>query len=183
MTISGILEEENLHNSNLDDKWIKEFENTDKLYKDFYRDNVYYIDIHFIYINKLNEIEKISKEQILLSTPNVFLTNELIQMLKMYSISNNTRYSLLSILRYNITMNPDEIVNFVKTNNNIWSSNYLSVIKKIDDIKYDKTINTFQDLNDLIILFYEKSVDKTRNNMTKRIYLNKQHKKTIKKTT
>lgn len=173
---------ENYSNTNLDDKWITEFESNDKLYKDFYKDNVYYINIHLIYINKLNEIEKISKKYFLLSRPNIFLGSELIQTIKMYSIADKRRYSLLSILRYNITLNPDEIPNFVKSNH-IWYSNYLTPIKKIDDIKYDKTINTFQDLNELILLFYEKSIDKTLNNMTKKIYLNRQHKKTIKKTT
>lgn len=170
-------------NNNLDDSWIKEFENNDKLYHDFYKDDVYYINIHFVYVNKGSEIEKVSKEQYLLSNPNVLLQNELIKILKMYSVIENTRYSLLSILRYNITISPDEITNFVKTNHDSWYTNYLTIIKNISDITFDKTINIFQDLNDLTILFYEKNTDKNPNNQTKRIHLHNQHKKTIKKTT
>ena len=79
-------------------------------------------------------------------------------------------------------MNPEEVSTFVKKNDTCMS-NYLTLITKIDDITYDKTINTFQDLNELIILFYEKSADKTSNNTTKKIHLNRQHKKTIRKTT
>jgi hypothetical protein len=171
-----------INNINLDDNWIKNFENNDKLYKDFYKDNVYYINIHFIYVNKSNEIEKISNEQFLLSKPNILLHNELIKILKMYSIIENTRYSLLSILRYNITISPDDVPHFVKINRDKWNTNYMSIIKNIDDIKFDKTINIFQDLNDLIILFYERNIQKNINNYTKRIQLIK-HKKTIKKTT
>lgn len=172
-----------LPNNNLDDKWIKEFENSDKLYKDFYKDNVYYINIHFIYVNKMNEIEKISNEQYLLSIPNILFHYELIKILKMYSVIQKTRYSLLSILRYNITISPDEITNFIKINSDEWNSNYISVIKNLNDIKFDKTINIFQDLNELIILFYEKNIEQNKNNYTKKIQLNKKHKKTIRKTT
>jgi hypothetical protein len=168
---------------NLDDKWIKEFENNDKLYRDFYKNDVHYINLHFVYVNKMNEIEKISNEQYLLSSANILLHNELIKILKMYSVINNTRYSLLSILRYNITISPDEITNFVKTNHDTWYTNYISIIKNISDIKFDKTINIFQDLNDLTIVFYEKHTDKNSNTYTKRIHINKKHKKTIRKTT
>ena len=34
----------------LNDDWITNFENTDNLYKDFYKDNLFYTNIHFIYI-------------------------------------------------------------------------------------------------------------------------------------
>jgi len=169
-------------NNNLDDNWIKDFENSDKLYKDFYKDNVNYINIHFIYVNKSNDIEKISYEQFLLSKPNILFHTELIKILKMYSILQNTRYSLLSILKYNINISPDEIPNFIKYGTYKWNTNYMTLIKKIDDIIFDRTINIFQDLNDLIVLFYEKNIEKNINNYTKKIHLHK-HKKTIKKTT
>jgi hypothetical protein len=46
----------------LNDDWIINFEETDKLYKDFYKDNLDYINIDFIYINDDNEIEKIKQD-------------------------------------------------------------------------------------------------------------------------
>ena len=36
----------------LDDEWINNFEKSDQLYKDFYTDDVYYTNLHLIYINK-----------------------------------------------------------------------------------------------------------------------------------
>ena len=39
-------------NEELDNTWIKEFENTDKMYQDFYVDDIYYVNVNFIYINK-----------------------------------------------------------------------------------------------------------------------------------
>ena len=36
-----------LEDTVLDDEWIQHFDSTDKLYKDFYKDNLYYININF----------------------------------------------------------------------------------------------------------------------------------------
>ena len=46
----------------LNDDWIQKFENTDKLYQDFYKDDLCYINLKFIYINKHNNIQKIKHE-------------------------------------------------------------------------------------------------------------------------
>ena len=54
----------------LDDDWINNFENTDKLYKDFYKDDLYYVNLRVIYINRENEIEKLKQESFLMSKPN-----------------------------------------------------------------------------------------------------------------
>ena len=52
----------NIMNDELNDDWINNFEENDKLYKDFYKDNLCYVNIDFIYINK--NILKILKESI-----------------------------------------------------------------------------------------------------------------------
>ena len=84
----------NLHNEleKLNDDWISKFEKNDKLYQDFYKDNVYYTNIDFIYINKENEIEKIKQESFLMSIENCITRDELIGLLKRNSIDNNKRY-------------------------------------------------------------------------------------------
>ncbi|NBP57935.1 hypothetical protein EBU71_15625, partial [bacterium] len=56
----------------------------------------------------------------------------------------------------------------------------------IDAISFEKSINMFHDLNDVILIFYEKSNEIVRrdpNNKTKKIYLRSltTNKKTIKK--
>jgi len=161
----------------LDDDWINKFENIDKLYKDFYKEDLYYINLKFIYINSENEIERLKQETFLMNKPNVITQEEIIQLLKKNSIDNKKRYSLLSILKYNINIEPDDINNYLTNKIN---NNYLSIIKYIDTINFDKTINMFHDLNDLIFVFYEKIIDIKHNN-TKKIYLkNNNNKKTIK---
>ena len=167
----------------LDDEWINEFEKTDKLYQDFYKDDIYYINLRVIYVNRENEIDKIKYESLLLENKNKIKHEEILGILKKNSIDNERKYSLLSILRYNIILEPDEVKNYLLNNNN---QDYLSVIKNIDDIIFDKSISMFHDLNDIILIFYEKSnelVKKDSNNNTKKIYLRSlsSNKKTIKK--
>jgi hypothetical protein len=171
----------------LDDDWIKKFENVDAEYKDFYKDDLYYVNLTFIYVNRENEIEKIKHESFLLSKPNHILREEILQILKKSSNEDERRYSLLALLKYNITMEPDDIQKYISfdTDINAVETNYLSVIKNIDSIPFDKTISMMHDLNDLILVFYEKSLElreKNLNSLTKKIYLRHTgNKKTLKK--
>lgn len=167
----------------LDDRWINEFQNTDKLYKDFYKDDLYYINLRVIYINRENEIEKLKQESFLMSKPNYITREEILEMLKKNSIDNDKRYSLLSMLKYNIILEPDNINLYLI---NKIDQEYLSIIKNIDTVVFDKSINMFHDLNDIILIFYEKSPELKKpdaNNTTKKIYLRPLicNKKTIKK--
>jgi hypothetical protein len=90
----------------------------------------------------------------------------------------------LSILKYNITLDAEDIKNFVLEPNE--ERTYLKVIKNIDAIPLEKTINMLHDLNDVIFIFYEKSTELKEvnsNTSTKKIYLRSlsSNKKTIKK--
>jgi hypothetical protein len=89
---------------------------------------------------------------------------------------------LLALLKYNITMDADDIQKYISSDE---ERTYLSIIKNIDSVPFDKTISLMHDLNDLILVFYEKShelKEKNTNNLTKKIYLREnKNKKTIKK--
>jgi hypothetical protein len=166
----------------LNDDWIHRFDKVDELYKDFYKDDVYYVDLKILYVNRNNDIEKIKKIPFLMSTPNCICREEIIEILIKSSLEDNRKYSLLSILKYNITLEPDEIKHYLSD----YSCNYLNIVKNIDTIYFEKTINMFHDLNDIIIIFYEKSKELKEidpKNSTKRIYIRSLNskKKTIKK--
>jgi len=165
----------------LNDDWIKEFEKTDKLYQDFYKDDLYYINLKFIYINKFSEIERIKNENFLMSSPNYISREEMIGILKCNAKYNEITYSLLSILRYTINLEPEDIKNFLNNSNEF---NFLNVNKNIDAIKFEKTINMFQDLNDLILIFYEKTKDDKPKIFTKKNLIRSlsRKKKTIRKS-
>ena len=69
----------------LNDDWIKKFKETDKLYQDFYKDDVYYINTRFVYINKSGDIERIKQESYLMNTKNYISREEMIGLLNRYS--------------------------------------------------------------------------------------------------
>ena len=174
-----------IQNDILSDEWINNFEKNDKLYQDFYKEDIYYINIHFIYVNTNNEIEKIKEENFLMSDPNFVSRDQLLGLIKRNNIENKRKYDLLSILKFNILLNPEDILFFLK-NNSYNNNESLKLIKNIDSIKFEKTINMFQDLNDLIIIFYEHDykTHSVSHSSTKRVYLNNSsslRKKTIKK--
>ena len=133
----------------LDDDWINNFEKTDKLYQDFYKDDLYFVNLKYIYINRSNEIEKIKMESFLMSSPNYITREEILQILKKSTIDDDRRYSLLSILKYNITLDTDDINQFLNSNE---ERNFLITVKNIDAVSFEKSISMFQDLNDLIFV-------------------------------
>jgi hypothetical protein len=170
----------------LNDDWIHNFEKTDKLYQDFYKDRLYYTNVNFFYVNRNNDIEKIKQESFLMSEPNFISREEIIGLLKKNSIENGKRYTLLSILKYNITLDVDDITEFLTSHDvSCYNEKFLTHINHIDSITFGNSINMFHDLNDLILIFYEKSTElKTFNslNATKKIYLKSNtNKKTIRK--
>jgi hypothetical protein len=170
----------------LNDDWIHNFEKTDKLYQDFYKDKLYYTNINFVYVNRDNTIEKIKQESFLMSEPNYISREEIIGLLKSNSIENDKRYTLLSILKYNITLEVEEIRGFLDALDvSEYNEQFLTPIKHIDSITFENSINMFHDLNDLILIFYEKSNElkpAVSSNATKKIYLKTNtKKKTIRK--
>lgn len=154
--------------SYLDDNWIHTFEETDKIYEDFYKDDLYYVNIRVIYVNRDNDIEKLKHETLLLTKPNFVPRDDILRILKNNAIDNARRYELLSILRYNINLEPDEVQSYLVGDD----KSFLSVIKQIDAVSFDKSISMFHDLNDLVFVFYE--MDKNiviKRSTTKKVYL------------
>lgn len=137
---------------NLEDDWIKKFEEEDKKYEDFYKENNYYINVHFIYIDHESNIEKIKQEKFFMSIPNYITREEIIYLLKKNTSVNGIKYSIFSLLKYNITLEPEEILNFSNSQEGYF---FLTPIKNIDTIFFEKTISTFQDLNDLFFILTE----------------------------
>jgi hypothetical protein len=170
-------------NNELNDDWINNFENTDRLYQDFYKDDLYYTNLKIVYLNRNNEIDKIKQESFLMSKPNYISREEILGILKKSINDDGRNYSLLSILRYNFKLDPDDIKLFLL---NKVEDNSLDIVKNIDAVTFEKSINMFHDLNDLILIFFEKSQELKHidvNRSTKKIYLRSlsSNRKTIKK--
>ena len=183
-----IAEEDKLEK--LDDSWIQDFDKIDKPYQDFYKENVYYVPINIFYVNKDNEIDKITNEIFFMKNYNLISREEIIDIIKHNSLYNKNMYSLLSILKYNITINPEEVTYFLSIKDNelidCYNNKFLTTLQHIDAVVFEPTISMFQDLNTLIIIFYEKDKENVKknniNNYTKKIYLIKSEKKKYSKT-
>jgi hypothetical protein len=115
-----------------------------------------------------------------MSSPNYISREEVLQILKRGSVVNDRGYSLLSIIKYNITLETDDVKKFLCSKEDDY--NFLKAVKNIDAIPFEKTINMFQDLTDLVFIFHEKSTEPRKinpNTMTKRIHINSNAKRTI----
>lgn len=141
--------------------------NTVDLYKDFYVDDVNYIPVSIIYVNVLYEIVKLKQETLLMSCPNMITRAEILDIIKKYSIDNLLHYTLQSILKYNICVEPENIAQFIKTRGE--NMDYLTVMQKCSDIYFDKTIHMFQDLNEIIFIFYEKPPHSNKHHKTRKL--------------
>lgn len=178
----------------LENEWISEFEKMDNDYKGFYNEDLHFLKIHSIYINVQNEIEKMKEEKLFINS-NKITRDNLLGILKKNSFNSEKRYSILSILKYNIDMHSSDVKSFVLTKDSDVSNSFMSIIKNIDDIVFNQTINMFQDLNDIIVLFYEKTLEEQKNqgiqrthskrgSLTKKVYIHSnygaKHKSTYK---
>jgi len=165
--------------SQLENNWINEFEKMDKDYQGFYNEDLHFLKIHSIYINQKNEIDQLKEEKMFLNKGvNKISREQLLGILKVNAFSCGKRYSVLSILKYNIDIHSSEIKDYLKN-----GGGFLSIIKNIDDIFFNQTINMFQDLNDVILLFYEKPPEEQHSigivkshsrsgSLTKKVYIN-----------
>ena len=103
-------------------------------------------------------------EIIQLNNPNILSRDEVIGLIKKH---NKIKYTLLSLLKYNIDIEPNHVNIFLQQPTE--KSNYLSVIKSIENIYLSPTIRMFHPLNEIIILFYE--AEHRNKNFTKKIYI------------
>ena len=171
-------ENSDINDFTLDTRWIQEFESIDYNYKQFYNEVVGDIKICIIYVDKNNNIENIKQEILELSRENVITREEIIKIIKQNSINQKKRYTLLSLLKYNLDLDASNIVHYLKQKQPPKTDTYLTLVKNIDNIPLNSTINMMQDLNTIFILFYEKNL--VSNNTTKKVYINN-HTKTKKK--
>jgi hypothetical protein len=171
----------------LDTSWLQEFQKIDKNGVGYYTtENLLFIKVHYIYVNEKQEITNLYEEKYFFKKPNVLPKEDLIGLIKRNTVINSKKYSLFSILKYNINVEPHNLKTFFKVKNPTQSNNnngdpYLQSIKNIDDVFFNKSMAMFHDLNNLIIIFLDKgSIDKgltdnsasNKHNTTKRVYIN-----------
>jgi hypothetical protein len=145
--------------------WIEDFEIEDKDYKQFYKEPVKTIQVFYLYVNRHQELFHIKKQKIDLSNSRLEKKN-LIALIKKYRNYQNKTYVPLSILKYNITLEPQYIQEFIL---NPVEFKYMEAESSIETIDWFDSIVFLQEVNSLYIVFREKW--KTKGSGTKKIYI------------
>ena len=173
----------------LDTSWIHDFEKEDGLYKDFYLEDLYFINLHYVYLNESNTIEKVKKDKYFFNEfqTNIVPKEELFKIIVKNKNQNTEKYKLNCLFKYNCVIDPYTIIEFFKSKTPIaidTTNSYLSPITSIENVQFKKTIMMFQDLNSITII-YKKTTNTTTdtatnntNNKTKRLYIKKTNRKT-----
>jgi hypothetical protein len=151
----------------LDTSWIDDFKKTERIYNEFYKEPVKSINIYLMYVNKENELEHIHSDKCLLNENGLLKREIIISFIKRYQLLFSIHYKLLSLLKYNIDLEPTDIKDFTLEDVTLSNKRFIHSERYLEDIHYNDSIHMFQDLNALFFLFYEEK-PATMNN-TKRV--------------
>ena len=152
----------------LDTSWINELENIEKENDIFYKEPINFITVCFLYIHN-KDLKKIKKKIIDLEFPGKLDKETLINVISENKLCNDTKYSLSTILKFNINIEPEHIKNFVMDDDTLPNDeNIFSKIKIIDDIMWDDSITMFESLNTLFLIYNIKNASSAH---TKRVML------------
>lgn len=157
----------------LDYSWIQDFEKIESEYASFYKEKIDSIKINYIYVDKTNFVDNIHQEGIIIEDGKLD-KEKIIDIIKRNKKKNNIDYKLISILKYNITLEPEHIKDYI---NDDLNDNFLSKVDILNDVYFKDSINLFQDLNCLYIIFCDKTMRENKNKITKRIILSLMSKK------
>lgn len=162
----------------IDTTWIQNFKKLETEYNDFYKEIPSDANVYNIYINTNNKIISVIKDKITLNKYGIVSKDATINMIqKNKKLIPDKRVVLKSILVYNFTMEPENILHMMAEDYN--SENYLTEINTLDKIVFKETVHFFSDLNAIYLLYKE---PQKSNSNTKKIYL-KTEKKTNRRRT
>jgi hypothetical protein len=155
----------------LDTSWLDEFEKNDNDFMDYYSEELSFINLNCIYIDNNSEIESVTEERIIFKKPGIISRDEVLSIIKNNHSLSNQKYSLLSILKFNIDIEPINLNNFLRNKNQNIGNDFLENIKNIDAIPFNKSISLFHDLNTLTLIFYKKNINDSTKHNTKKIFI------------
>ena len=151
----------------LDTKIIDEFEKDDELYNDFYKDKIEHINLYILYVDNNNDLFHIKKDTASLNNSRLE-KDDLKNLIRQYIRYEGKKYRLISLLKWNITIEPEEISEYLRNEKEF---DFIKSIRNISSIEFEDSINLFHNLNSLYLVFHERW--KLLENKTKKVYLDK----------
>lgn len=172
------LDPPNLDLDTVDTTWIQEFKKLETEYNDFYKEIPTIAEVYNLYVNKNNQLISIIKDDIPLNKYGTLSKEEVIYMIqKNKKKLLNKKVELQSILVYNFTMEPSNILNMMT--NQFIIDNYLTEINTLDEIVFKETVHFFSELNSIYFIY--KEIHKNQST-TKKIHLRTQKKANRRRT-
>jgi hypothetical protein len=151
----------------LDTTIIDEFEKDDELYNDFYKDKIEQINLYILYVDNNNDLFHIKKDTATLNNGKLE-KDDLKNLIRQYIKYQNKKYRLISLLKWNITIEPEEMSDYLRNEKKF---DFIKSIRNINSVEFEDSINLFHNLNSLYLVFHERW--KLLENKTKKVYLNK----------
>lgn len=149
----------------LDDSWIKEIEEDEKIYNKFYTSSPNYVNMYIIYLNNDNSIIHIKTTTTSLNN-NIFSKNKLIYYISKYSRFHKKRYNCFDIVKYNIDVDSKQISGFIE-NEKQSQTQYLSTVSKIHDIYWKSSVEILHPINSLYIFYKPSTLIQKKNTQGK----------------
>jgi hypothetical protein len=151
----------------IEESWIKNFKHQDKQ-KD---DDVINLNLFYLYVNRYNHLIDVKEGPTYILQSKIFDKSELIHNIKTNSFHNNQKYKLLSMLKYNIDIDINNLDEFI---NKDQSGKFMSPLSNLENVNFSKSIKMFNDLNSIFLIFHENVTPR----YTKKIMLTSSKRKT-----
>lgn len=133
------------------DDILTEINDEQKMYSGFYVEKNNYVNVYYIYVDTNNNITYAKKDTEELIN-GMLKKEKLIMLLKNNMLIKGKKCGLMSIIKYNININNNELTYFLKDEEKY---NFLTYGTKIDDMYWEDTILSLQELNGLFIVYKE----------------------------
>jgi hypothetical protein len=130
----------------------------DNDYVEYYLEDNYFIHVQCVYVNaSTREIQQVKSDLIWMDTPNHISHEEIVQVMKNNYLENGQRYYLMSLLLYQVLLDPSEIKLFLSSPEfeAYKCASFFRPLYTLDPIPLAKTISMFQNMNELIVVLME----------------------------
>lgn len=141
------------------------------------------IEVFFLYVGG-KTVESVHKTIQPLNESAVFQKRDVANMVRTRQYLNKTQYKLISLLRYSINLEPEEVPGMVydkpdaHAHAHAHDPSFLQIKRRIDDIHFADNVNAFQHTNAVFFVFSRDHPKRKKGNETKRIIFNDRLRKT-----
>lgn len=172
----------------LDESWIHELQKIQDIKQNYCRESMDSISVHSIFVNVDKQIDKIINLDITLSKNDTTENCRYVSKNKLMSIvkqnkellgsQNKHEYKLIDIASFFVTLEPEHIQSYSKTDITTTDHNFFKIHPYIDDIHVPTSIFIFHKLNSIFLVYQE--FISTSNNRTAKSILKKNNNKNTK---